>query len=75
MLNDLVYALRSIAKQPLFYAVAWLWVKLFGTGEVGLRSLSALCGTAFVPVAYAIGTRAATVRVGPVRRARPAAGL
>ena len=61
---------ESESTPPLYYALAWLWAKVFGTGEVGLRSLSALCGTAFVPVAYAIGTRAVGARVGLV-----AAGL
>ncbi len=37
---------------PLYYLAAWLWSKLFGTGEVGLRSLSALAGTLTIPVAY-----------------------
>jgi 4-amino-4-deoxy-L-arabinose transferase-like glycosyltransferase len=61
---------ESESTPPLYYAVAWLWAKVFGTGEIGLRSLSALCGTAFVPVAYAIGARAVGARVGLV-----AAGL
>ena len=61
---------ESESTPPLYYIVAWLWAKVFGTGEIGLRSLSALCGTAFVAVAYAIGARAAGVRVGLV-----AAGL
>ena len=59
----------SESTPPLYYAVAWLWTKLFGTGEIGLRSLSALCGTAFIPVIYAIGARAAGVRVGLVAAA------
>jgi mannosyltransferase len=37
---------------PLYYVLAWGWVRIFGTGEVGLRSLSALFGTALIPVAY-----------------------
>jgi 4-amino-4-deoxy-L-arabinose transferase-like glycosyltransferase len=42
---------------PLYYALVWLWAKVFGTGPWGLRSLSALAGTAVVPVVYAIGSR------------------
>ena len=38
---------------PLYYVLAWGWAKAFGTGEFGLRSLSALFGTATVPAAYA----------------------
>jgi mannosyltransferase len=40
---------------PLHYLLAWLWSKLFGLGEVALRSLSALAGTALVPVTWAAG--------------------
>src|SRR3954470_22366343 len=47
---------------PLYYVLAWVWAKLFGTGEVGLRSLSALFGTAAVPVAYLAGARLVTRR-------------
>jgi mannosyltransferase len=38
---------------PLYYVVAWLWTHVFGTGEVGLRSLSAVAGTTTVVLAYA----------------------
>jgi len=51
---------------PLYYVMAWFWSKLFGTGEVGLRALSAVIGTAVVPVAYALGARLASRRVGAV---------
>jgi uncharacterized membrane protein len=37
---------------PLYYLLAWTWAKLFGTSEAGLRSLSALIGTATVPLAW-----------------------
>jgi mannosyltransferase len=37
---------------PLYYLLAWPWAKLFGTSEAGLRSLSALIGTATVPLAW-----------------------
>jgi 4-amino-4-deoxy-L-arabinose transferase-like glycosyltransferase len=40
------------ATPPLYYALAWLWARLFGDGEVALRSLSAVLGTAAVPVAF-----------------------
>ena len=36
----------------LYYAVAWVWTRLFGFSEYGLRSLSALAGIAAVPVIY-----------------------
>src|SRR3954447_20552431 len=54
----------SEATPPLYYVLAWLWSKLFGTSEAGIRSLSALFGTATVPVAYAIGARLVSRRAG-----------
>jgi mannosyltransferase len=56
----------SESTPPLYYVIAWLWAKLFGTGEFGLRSLSALFGTAAVPVAYVAGARLVTARAGLV---------
>jgi uncharacterized membrane protein len=43
---------RTESTPPLFYVLAWGWAKLFGHGEAGLRSLSALFGTLTVPVAW-----------------------
>ena len=45
----------SEATPPLYYALAWLWTKVFGSGEMGIRSLSALLGTATIPVAWWAG--------------------
>jgi mannosyltransferase len=49
---------------PLYYLATWLWTKVFGTSEWGLRSFSALAGTAVVPVLYAIGAELKSRRVG-----------
>ncbi len=54
---------------PLYYFVAWLWSHPFGVGEVGLRSLSALFGTATVPVAYLVGRELIGRRAGLVTAA------
>jgi hypothetical protein len=40
---------------PLWYVLVWGVSRAFGTGEVALRSLSALAGILTVPVAWAIG--------------------
>jgi uncharacterized membrane protein len=42
----------SESTPPLYYVLAWLWTQLFGTGEVGIRSFSALLGTLAIPVFY-----------------------
>jgi 4-amino-4-deoxy-L-arabinose transferase-like glycosyltransferase len=44
---------RDESTPPLYYILAWAWGKAFGTGETGLRALSALFGTATVAVVYA----------------------
>jgi mannosyltransferase len=54
----------SESAPPLYYVLAWAWGNVFGTGEVGLRSLSALIGTAIVPIAYLAGSCLASRRVG-----------
>jgi mannosyltransferase len=42
----------SESAPPLYYALAWVWTQFTGTGEFGLRSISALAGVAMVPIAY-----------------------
>ncbi len=59
----------SESNPPLYYVLAWAWAKVFGTGEIGLRSLSALFGAATVPVAYLIGRELASNRAGLIAAA------
>jgi 4-amino-4-deoxy-L-arabinose transferase-like glycosyltransferase len=59
----------SESNPPLYYVLAWAWAKAFGTGEIGLRSLSALFGAATVPVAYLIGRELASNRAGLIAAA------
>jgi mannosyltransferase len=59
----------SESAPPLYYAVAWAWTQLTGTGELGLRSVSALAGIATVPVAYLLGAELSTRRAGIVAAA------
>jgi mannosyltransferase len=49
---------------PLYYCVAWVFSRIFGSGEAGLRSLSAIAGVATVPVLYAAGAKLITPRAG-----------
>src|SRR5947209_224053 len=55
---------------PLYFVIAWGWARVFGTGETGLRLLSALCGIATIPVIFACGRELVSRWVGLV-----AAGL
>jgi hypothetical protein len=54
----------SESAPPLYYALAWGWTQLAGTGEFGLRSLSAMAGVATVPVAHLLATELRGRRAG-----------
>ena len=60
---------RTEATPFAYYVAAWAWGSLFGLGEVGLRSLSALAGTATIPVAYGAGAVLVSRRAGLVAAA------
>src|SRR4051812_7717935 len=54
--GDMLSAVSAGESTPqLYYIVAWAWSKLFGTGEFGLRSLSAVFGTLTIPLAFVLG--------------------
>jgi mannosyltransferase len=55
---------------PLYYLLVWPWMKLFGNGEVAVRTISALAGVATVPVTYL-----AAMQFVPRRAAFAAAAL
>jgi mannosyltransferase len=51
-LDGLVSTVPNSESTPhLYYLLAWLWTHVFGSGRLGLRSLSALVGTATIPAA------------------------
>lgn len=54
----------SESAPPLYYALAWLWTQVAGTGEWGLRSLSAVAGVATIPVAFLVGRELRGERAG-----------
>ncbi len=54
----------SESAPPLYYALAWAWTQLTGTGEAGLRSVSAVAGVATVPVAFLLGAELRGRRTG-----------
>jgi 4-amino-4-deoxy-L-arabinose transferase-like glycosyltransferase len=63
--DDMLSAIPdSESTPPLYYVIAWVWKQVFGAGEVGLRSLSALAGVVTVPVAYSAAARLVNARVG-----------
>ena len=54
---------------PLYFVVIWAWAKVFGTGAVALRSVSAIAGVAVVPIAYACARELASRRAGVIAAA------
>jgi mannosyltransferase len=60
---------QSESTPPLYYCVAWVWARIFGYGEAGLRSLSALAGVATIPVVYAAAAKLISRRVGVIAAA------
>jgi uncharacterized membrane protein len=59
-LGSLPRMLRLLAADvhpPLYHAALWLWVRVFGTGEVATRALSILALVAAVPFTYLLGRR------------------
>jgi len=54
----------SESAPPLYYVLAWLWTQVTGTGELGLRSLSAVAGVATIPVAFLLGVELRGRRTG-----------
>lgn len=51
---------------PLWYVLIWAWSRIFGTGVIALRSLSALAGILTVPVVWGIGRELAGRRAALV---------
>jgi uncharacterized membrane protein len=60
---------HSEGNPPLYFILGWGWAKLFGTGETGLRSLSAVAGTALIPVTYLCGRELVSRQAGLVAAA------
>ncbi|MHB8694868.1 MAG: glycosyltransferase family 39 protein [Solirubrobacteraceae bacterium] len=66
-LGALLHSIRvNETTPPLYFVVGWLWVKVFGTGELGLRTLSALAGIALIPVVFETGRELVSRRAGMV---------
>jgi mannosyltransferase len=59
----------SEAAPPPYYLLAWVWVRVFGDGDAGLHSLSALFGTATIPVVYLAVRELATRRAALIAAA------
>ncbi|HWE34021.1 MAG TPA: glycosyltransferase family 39 protein [Solirubrobacteraceae bacterium] len=60
---------QSESTPPLYYCIAWVWARIFGYGEAGLRSLSALAGVLTVPVVYGAAATLCSKRAGVIAAA------
>jgi mannosyltransferase len=63
-LRSMEVVVRGERSPPLYYALIWVWSRVWGTGAVGLRSLSAAFGTLTVVFAYLAGREFASRRAG-----------
>ena len=54
---------------PLYYGIAWVWSRVFGDTELGLRSLSALVGVLTVPAVYGAALKLVSRRAGLIAAA------
>lgn len=54
---------------PLYYTLVWVWSRVWGTGAVDLRSLSAIFGTLTVLASYLAGRELVSRRTGLVAAA------
>ena len=70
-LGDMLGAIPdSESTPPLYYVLAWGWTRVLGSSdEFALRSLSALAGTATIPVLYAAACTLVTRRAALVASA------
>ena len=67
---DLLKSVQLGESNPaLYYALAGAWERVFGSSELGIRSLSALVGTATIPVVYAAAKALVSRRAGLIAAA------
>lgn len=59
----------SESTPPLYYVIAWLWAKVFGSDAFALRSLSGVFGVATIPVAYLAAVTIAPRRIALIATA------
>jgi mannosyltransferase len=72
--TDLLSTVQAGESNPaLYYLLAGGWERVFGAGEFGLRSLSALAGTLVIPAVYVAAASLATRRAALIAAALTAA--
>ncbi|MGA2529363.1 MAG: hypothetical protein ABSG36_09405 [Acidimicrobiales bacterium] len=76
-LHEIPALLRHDGAPPLYYFMLHFWMKLFGTSDLGARSLSGVIGVLTLPAVwaagYCVGSKAwRTDTTAPAKRANPA---
>jgi uncharacterized membrane protein len=66
---EILPLVRAEISAPLYYFLLHSWTRVFGDGEFSLRLLSAVAGTAAIPVLCWIGARMFSPRAGLVAAA------
>ncbi len=62
--SGIVQRLRLDSSPILYYLLLHIWIRIFGMGPVGVKSLSVLCGTLLIPATYLLGREISGRRVG-----------
>jgi len=62
--QNLVSVLQKDTQLPLYYTLLNLWLHLFGTSEVALRSLSVAASIASIPLIYAVACAIGSSAIG-----------
>jgi 4-amino-4-deoxy-L-arabinose transferase-like glycosyltransferase len=57
---------RTESTPPFYYILAWLWSRVFGSGAVAIRSLSASIGVVVIPVCYLAARQLLNRRAGAI---------
>ena len=56
-IHDLAFYLRRDGAPPLYYVLLHFWMGIFGTSDIGVRSLSGVIGVATMPLVWVAGRR------------------
>jgi hypothetical protein len=65
-LPGMVDGLKADGAPPVYYVLLYAWMRLFGDGDVAVRSLSIMCAVAAAAVLWIVATRAFGRRGGMV---------
>lgn len=62
--TDIIEELKNDVSPPLHYFILHLWIKIFGSDELSVRSFVAIFGILLIPAMYYVGTKVFNAKVG-----------